>query len=398
MSVWKYFVLFCICMAFNKNIVLKKLIGFGSPIVDGVFMYDSNPEISKLMKERFKYHMSGGAENFPFDFYFEIMNSTKPHLLGGSAMNTIRGVNYLLNLHGDQINSVGFMGSIGNDTFGQFIKEGLKKEGIHYLFEEQENQRTATVIVVIEKKERIFYSDLGCSGDVTLNHFYNHKNHIGESDIFYADAYLIGRRFECFKFIYESFFDHKHITLVLNLASHLVIYDYFENFVHIIPFIDVVIVNKEELNMIKKKFIEKEGNTEVKNFSNEKFISFFSNKLGKKNKNKKRVIVNTRGKEDVIIFIQKWDDHGKSEEIFFRVSPLDNSKINIQDLNGAGDAFAAGFLTGIILEKSERESAELGNILAAEVMKLKGFQLPSDKLTAQHYKLEVHTELNRNDL
>src|SRR5690349_3577942 len=71
------------------------IIGFGSPIVDGVIKYESNPQLCEKMKKEFSYHMS---ENFPIEFYYEMLESSKPYLLGGSAMNTIRAVNYLLNL------------------------------------------------------------------------------------------------------------------------------------------------------------------------------------------------------------------------------------------------------------------------------------------------------------
>ena len=48
----------------------------------------------------------------------------------------------------------------------------------------------------------------------------------------------------------------------------------------------------------------------------------------------------------------------------------------IVDLNGAGDGFAGGFFTGILLNLDLYHSGLLGNKIASEIIKLKGFQIP----------------------
>lgn len=360
-----------------------KLIGFGSPIVDGVFTYDSNPQLSERMKKEFSYHMTGGAENFPFDFYYEVLESTKPHLLGGSAMNAIRAANYILSFNPKFQKSVGIFGAIGKDHFGEFIKNGLEKEYITFFFDEQQNQRTATNIVLVENKERILYTDLGCSGEISFDHFIRHEHIIKQTQIFYADAYLIGKKFECFKFIYIDNSNKDDLILVLNTASDFIIKDYYDKFIEIFPYVDVLIVNKDELKMLKHMFTSKNKGAENKYIpeiseSDESFIKYFSNSFEKKNNRKKRIIVNTRGKEDVIVYTKKWDSQDNFKEVIEKVPITPNEDKYIVDLNGAGDAFAGGFLSGLIHGKSEKESANLGNLLAGEVIKLKGFQIPKN--------------------
>jgi adenosine kinase len=377
-----------------------KLIGFGSPIVDGVFTYDSNPQLSERMKKEFSYHMTGGAENFPFDFYYEVLESTKPHLLGGSAMNAIRAANYILSFNEDLKKSVGFFGAIGKDHYGDFIKKGLEEEHVTYFFDEQENQRTATNIVLVENKERILYTDLGCSGEISFNHFLRHKDIIKNTQIFYADAYLIGKKFECFKFIYVDNSNKDDLTLILNTASDFIMKDYYDKFIEIFPYVDVLIVNKEELKMLKQMFMSKNKGLENENIPDEDFINLFSNSFEKKNDRKKRIIVNTRGKEDVIVYTKMWDGKRNSKVVLEKVPIVPNEDKFIVDLNGAGDSFAGGFMSGLILGKSEKESAYLGNLLAGEVIKLKGFQIPQN-LNAEYFfkdDLQITNKYRNDDL
>jgi sugar/nucleoside kinase (ribokinase family) len=180
-----------------------QLMGFGSPIVDGVINYESDPALCEKTKKSFNYHMS---EDFPLEFYLEVLNSEHTTiLLGGSALNTIRATNFILK-QVQENPKIGFVGAIGKDDHGEFIQNRLQKEKVHFfnqLFEQTEI-RTSTTIVLIEQHDITFFSDLGASLKITEDFFKSLSNEISKTKIFYADAYLIGQTLDCFKYVFQN--------------------------------------------------------------------------------------------------------------------------------------------------------------------------------------------------
>jgi adenosine kinase len=337
------------------------IIGFGSPILDSIVNMEDAPELGEQIKLRLSYHMD---KDFPVEFYQSVINSEySESFLGGSAMNTIRLVNFLIK----STDKVCFFGSIGNDKFGENITESLELEGIVFNKQVIENERTSTCIVLVEQHERMFFSDLAVSNKISLTHFENMKESIIHSKIFYADAYLLGSRFDIFKYVFEEYYN-EDVILSLNAASHNIIRDYFMNFVSLFPYIDLIFLNEEELNELKIGF-----NLDMDNIEFMLYLQHYEHKSNKK----QRIIVNTNGSKDTII--------ANNEGVFiipvYKVRPED-----IIDTNGAGDSFSGGFLAGMLMGYNIEESAKLGNYIASKVIMLKGFQIPTN-VDIGHIKL-----------
>lgn len=351
----------------NTNDIIS-IVGFGQPNIDSVLNYNSDPKLAELIKKKLNYQMT---DNFPVEFYQEVLkNKNALKLLGGSALNTIRITNHINQKLKKLNNNLGdsyFMGSTGDDENQEFLKKGLSEEGIIFKNQEFSNVRTSTCIVLIEKLERRFFSDLGGSEKVTISHFEKNSEIIKNCKIFYADAYLIGKRFDCFEYVFKKFAD-ENVILSLGMASENIIRDFGKNIDEIFPYIDLLFLNSEEVKMWKI-------NNKLLHLTNEEFIKHISTTHEKQNKNKKRVIVNTRGLDDTIIYVV---DYINNTEEFFKVPIYDIDRKLVVDLNGAGDAFAGGFLAGIINGCNLRESANLGNRIASEVIQLTGFQIPSN--------------------
>jgi adenosine kinase len=345
-----------------------ELMGFGSPIVDGVFKCESDLDLCDKMNRDLSYHMSG---NFPVEFYDKILYASKPLQLGGSAMNTIRATNYILKLFGNyHENKVAFFGSIAQDSNGHFIKNQLNKEGISHYFEElaDPKERTSTCIVLIKNLERVLLSDLGSSQKVSKTNFEKYSKEIKSAKFFYSDSYLIGFGFKIFQYVFQILSQESDNTLfTLNLSSDNIIKDYFEKLILILPYADIIFFNEQELNMLKTKF-----KVDIDDIN---FLHFFSNQLEKKNKSGRRVFINTRGEKETYINIHNY--HNNSTQ--FKTVPIFQVDVSlIEDFNGAGDSFAGGVIAGYLLGYSIEESVRLGSLLASEIIKLKGFQLPEN--------------------
>lgn len=96
--------------------------------------------------------------------------------------------------------------------------------------------------------------------------------------------------------------------------------------------------------------------------------------LPKENGKRKRVAIVTQGTEPTLVAIQ--GEEGVKE---FPVHAIDKSKIN--DCNGAGDAFAGGFVAGIVQGKSLETAIDMGQWLARLSIQELGPSYPFPKQT-----------------
>ena len=79
--------------------------------------------------------------------------------------------------------------------------------------------------------------------------------------------------------------------------------------------------------------------------------------LPKENSQRKRVAIITQGTEPTIVAVQ-----GEDEVKEYPVHVISKEQIN--DTNGAGDAFAGGFCAGIVAGRSLDEAVDMGQWLA----------------------------------
>jgi sugar/nucleoside kinase (ribokinase family) len=363
------------------------LIGFGSPIVDAILNYESDPILAEELKLNMKYHLTKESSK---ELYYSAFDSQHSQiLLGGSALNTVRIINYLLNVFflnkidengydsKKEVSAefeVGYVGMIGKDKYGEYVKSKLDKENVKFLGWELEDKKTSTAIVLIESRDRNIFAHISASNKISSEHINNYEDLIGKSKIFYADSYLIKYSFSAYEYVFKNF-ANSDLLLALSLSNESLIEDNYDKFVQLFPYVDIFIGNSEEFQIIKKLM-------GYENIEISEFFEIFSDKFQKTNKLKKRIIVNTRGENSTLIFALDYVENSK-ELLEVPLFNVDDSLI--MDLNGAGDGFAGGFFTGILLNMNLYQSGLLGNKIASEIIKLKGFQLPY-KINIEDFK------------
>jgi len=99
--------------------------------------------------------------------------------------------------------------------------------------------------------------------------------------------------------------------------------------------------------------------------------------LPKKNNARPRTVIITQGTDPTVIAIA--DKSGNVDIKEFPVHPIDKSEIN--DTNGAGDAFAGGFVAGIVQGKQLDECVDMGQWLAKLSITQLGPSYPQPKQT-----------------
>ena len=120
----------------------------------------------------------------------------------------------------------------------------------------------------------------------------------------------------------------------------------------ILPYTDVIIGNESEA----EAWASATGLPDVKDLAG---IARSIALLPKSNASRPRIVIFTQGAQKTVVVTSDEPDAPK----FFPVKPLTDSQI--VDTNGAGDAFAGGFLGALVAGKNLDESILAGHALAS---------------------------------
>ena len=254
---------------------------------------------------------------------------------GGSVANSIVGISQL----GDK---TGFIGKISDDEFGSNYEEGLKKENVEYFYsKKKEKLPTGTcLILVTPDSERTMCTFLGTAGKINENDVSSKA--IKESEIIFLEGYLWDEGEP--KKAFDKAINNAN-KVAMSLSDQFCVDRHKPDFLNLVKNkLDITFANEQEITSL----IEAKNFTEVINFS----------------KQLNKLVIVTRGEKGAIAI--------KGDEV------IENSaqkNLNIVDLTGAGDLFAAGFLHGHINKFSIRECLAKGTEMSSKVIQQIGARL-----------------------
>ena len=251
--------------------------------------------------------------------FYEIINKKESkRFLGGTATNTIRGINNL----GFQTYLVG---AVGEDEIGKEFITKLCTEGIEPYFIKIPNRESGKCFVLITPdKERSFVVSPGVYANYPDLNF----KELPKLDWFYSSGYeLISHPERMLNFV-KSFKKIK-TKIGFDLGSEIMIPYCPELFKEVVSYTDVLFANEKEMETYQK--------------------------LGGKIINDK-VFVLKKGKKGSTIY-----NDGKKTDI-------PSVKINnLVNTNGAGDSYAAGFLFAYEQGQSLRDCGNFASNIASKV-------------------------------
>ena len=308
-----------------------KILGIGNAIVDVICKVDDNfIEQNNLTKSTMKLFFD---EN---EFQNLLKNlKIEKTVSGGSIANSIVGLSQLGN-------KVGFIGKVSDDEFGYKYEEGLKKENVEYFYsKKKEELPTGTcLILVTPDSERTMCTFLGTAGKINENDVSSEA--IKKSEMIFLEGYLWDEGEP------KTAFD-KAINIANKVAMSLS--DQFCVDRHKPHFLDLV-KNKLDITFANEQEIT--SLIEAKNFND---VINFSKHLNK-------LVIVTRGEKGAIAI--------KGNEV---IESGIQENLNILDLTGAGDLFAAGFLHGYINELPTKECLKKGTEMSSRVIQQIGARL-----------------------
>jgi len=307
-----------------------KILGIGNAIVDVLCkVTDKFLEENSLTKSTMKL-----VDELEFK---NLLSSLKIEetISGGSVANSIVGLSQLGN-------DVAFLGKVNNDDLGQKYEEGLIKENVNYLYQKKlELVPTGTCLILITPdSERTMCTFLGIAGKIDETDV--NELQIKNADIVFLEGYLWDEGKP--KKAFDKAISYSKKT-AMSLSDQFCVDRHKKNFLDLVKNkIDIIFSNEQEILSL----------IDSQNFNDA--ITFA--------KNIKKNLIITRGNKGAISI-------NKSE--VFECSAKEN--LNIKDLTGAGDLFAAGYLHGIINNLSIEESLAKGTELSSRVIQKIGARI-----------------------
>ena len=308
-----------------------KILGIGNAIVDVICKVDDE-FISKnnLTKSTMKLIF----DNNEFENLLSNLKIEKT-VSGGSVANSIVGLSQLGN-------KVGFIGKVNNDELGKKYEEGLLKEKVSYFYsKKKEEMPTGTcLILVTPDSERTMCTFLGTAGKINENDV--DVDAINKSEIIFLEGYLWDEGDP--KKAFEKAITNAN-KVAMSLSDQFCVDRHKPHFLELVKHkLDITFANEQEIMSL----------IDAKDFNE---VIDFAKSLGK-------LLVITRGEKGAVAI-----NSSEVSECGIKQG------LNIVDLTGAGDLFAAGFLHGFVNEMSLRESLEKGTEMSSKVIQQIGARL-----------------------
>jgi len=308
-----------------------KILGIGNAIVDVICKVDEN-----FISQN---NLTKGTMKLIFDEneFKKLINNLKIEKTtsGGSVANSIVGLSKLNN-------NVGFIGKVADDSLGQKYEDGLLKEDVKYFyFKKKEDIPTGTCLILITPdSERTMCTFLGIAGKINENDI--KVETIKKSEIVFLEGYLWDEGEP--KKAFEKAIINSNKT-AMTLSDQFCVERHKKSFLNLVKEkLDITFANEGEIMSLLN----------VQTFNE---VITFAKQI-------KKHLVITRGEKGAISIV--------GDEI----TEIDAKKnLQIKDLTGAGDLFAAGYLHGLINQFSKKDCLKKGTELSSKIIQQIGARL-----------------------
>ena len=307
-----------------------KILGIGNAIVDVLCrVEDEFLEKNNLTKSTMKL-----IDEAEFKSLLSNLNIEET-ISGGSIANSIVGLSQLKN-------EVGFIGKVNNDQLGIKYEDGLKKENVNFLYKIKDEPipTGSCLILITPDSERTMCTFLGVAGKINDTDI--DENLVKQAEITFLEGYLWDEGEP--KKAFEKAILHSN-KIAMSLSDLFCVERHKEEFLNLVKNkLDIIFANEQEITSL----INANSFEEVINFSKQL------------NKN----IIVTRGEKGAVAI---------NSQGVFECNAEKN--LQIKDLTGAGDLFAAGYLDGMINNKNTKECLIKGTELSSKIIQKVGARI-----------------------
>lgn len=251
---------------------------------------------------------------------------------GGSAANTAVGIAAL----GGR---PAFIGKVADDKLGETFRKDITRSGVHFTTPCLENERpTARCMVIVSPDaQRTMNTYLGACSKLSRKDI--DEELIRQTKIVYMEGYLWDRPEAKDALAYAVELAHKYDRKVsLSLSDPFCVNRHRDSFMGLIRNgVDILFCNEDEIMAL--------------------FDTTDPEYAFEQSKNLCEIVVVTRGAKGAVAICGKTRYEIPAEPIS-----------RVIDTTGAGDLFAAGFLTGFAKDKPVLDCLQMGALAAAEII------------------------------
>jgi len=285
------------------------------------------------------------------------------YVAGGAAQNAARGAAYVL-----PPNSVVYTGCVGDDDLAQQLKEANKREGLAEAYLVKKGEQTGACAVVITGHHRSLVTTLRAAEKFDKAHLSTPEvaRLIDSAKFFYVEGYFLTHGLDCALEIAKKASESGKV-FALNLSAPFIPQFFKVQLEQIFTYCDYVIGNESEA----AAWASAVGLPDKDDIPT---IASSIAKLSKSNPSRPRTVIITQGPNSTVAVSAADPDNPK----VFPVTRLEDGQI--VDTNGAGDAFAGGFLGALVSGKTLDEAVLAGHKLGAMCVQLVGPQYPWPKV------------------
>lgn len=287
-------------------------------------------------------------------------------IAGGAAQNAARGAQYVL-----PENSVVYFGSVGKDQYSEQLLKANEVAGVKSNYMVHEDIPTGKCAALINGNNRSLVTDLAAANHYKVEHLQQPENwaFVEGAKVFYVGGFhltvspeailALGKHAAATNKIFSMNLSAPFLPLFfkdpLDAASH---------------YWDYLIGNESEALAYAESHDLK--TTDIVEIA--KAIAV----LPKANEQRPRIVVITQGLEDtIVVTANSFKPDAETSVQRFPVRPISSS--DIVDTNGAGDAFAGGFVGALVQGKDLKTCVDVGQWLASLSLRELGPSFPYPK-------------------
>lgn len=289
---------------------------------------------------------------------------------GGAAMNTARVFAWMM-----PAARVSYVGALGKDRFAEILQNALVSAGVQQLFEECEAKPTGTCAGLVLNKDRALLAHLGAAVEVSLKHMQTPEVQaaIDDARVYYSEGFFLNTASSPDNLVSVATRAHLHDKLFcFNLNAPYISMAFASRIQLLMPHIDILFGSDEDLLTYASVRWPLDFNLdamESKMRSSSRRQAALVRCLARISMlpsvatGRPRLVVATCGAHDTYVAC---GDRVRS----YPVPPMRAE--DMVDVNGAGDAFVAGFLAQYVTNGDESASVLVGHASAQNCIRHNG--------------------------
>ncbi|KAJ3056832.1 hypothetical protein HK097_003715 [Rhizophlyctis rosea] len=334
------------------------LFGIGNPLLD--ISAHVKPEL--LQKYNLKANDAILAADEHKPLYDELIKTySVEYVAGGAAQNAIRGAQWLLPAH-----STVYTGCVGKDAYGAQLREAAQKDGLRVEYLEDEATPTGRCAVLITDTNRSLVTDLNAANNFKETHLQKPEvwSLVENAKFYYIEGYFLTVSPASIQLIAEHGAKSGK-TVSINFSAPFIPQFFSAPLDAALPYVDLVFGNESEAEAYATA--HNWGTTDIKE------IALRVAALPKHNSTPRRVVFTQGANQTIVAY------NGEVKE--YPIIKI--AREQIVDTNGAGDAFAGGYLSQLVQGKGVDTSVAAGHYVANVVIQRSGPTYPREAPTFQ---------------